>query len=183
MTRGLAPKESVIETLCGWPDGLADGGFRVSASIPMVRLPSWETSGSRVATPPGVFARHPFRIGLLSLRIPRAAGFGAPTARAAFENVSVMQQAIQHGGDSGAVAEQFSPVVYGAVGGQQCARTFVAAHDDLQQFLGGGKRQLAHSQIIDSRCRHSFPMPYNFRAGVRRTIRAEHVRAEHSHLR
>jgi hypothetical protein len=31
MTRGLAPKESVIETLCGLPDGRAGGGFRVSA--------------------------------------------------------------------------------------------------------------------------------------------------------
>src|SRR6266700_1651659 len=36
---GLAPKESVIvETLCGRPDGLAVGGFHVSASIPRVRL-------------------------------------------------------------------------------------------------------------------------------------------------
>ena len=41
---------------------------------------------------------------LLSLCISRTAGFGAPTARAALENVTVMQQAIQHGGDSGAVA-------------------------------------------------------------------------------
>ena len=35
---GLAPKESVIETLCSWPDGLAVGGFRVSTRIPRVRL-------------------------------------------------------------------------------------------------------------------------------------------------
>jgi hypothetical protein len=35
---GLASKESVIETLCRWPDGLAVGGFRVSTSIPKVRL-------------------------------------------------------------------------------------------------------------------------------------------------
>jgi hypothetical protein len=35
---GLTPKESVIETLCSWPDGLAVGGFRVSTSIPRVRL-------------------------------------------------------------------------------------------------------------------------------------------------
>src|SRR5260370_37591114 len=65
-----------------------------------------------------------------------------------------MQQAIQHGGDSGAVDQKFSPVVYGAVGGQQCASTFVAAHDDLQQFLGGGQRQLAHSQVVDKQQRH-----------------------------
>ena len=31
---GLAPKESVIETLRSLPDGLAVGGFRVSTSIP-----------------------------------------------------------------------------------------------------------------------------------------------------
>jgi hypothetical protein len=35
---GLAPKESVIETLCSWPDGLTVGGFRVSTSIPRVGL-------------------------------------------------------------------------------------------------------------------------------------------------
>jgi hypothetical protein len=39
-----------------------------------------------------------------------------------------MQQAIQHCGDSGAVAQQFSPVVYGPVGRQQGTGTFVAAH-------------------------------------------------------
>jgi hypothetical protein len=35
---GLAPKESVIEALFSGPDGLAVGGFRVSSSIPRVRL-------------------------------------------------------------------------------------------------------------------------------------------------
>jgi hypothetical protein len=35
---GLAPKESVIEALHGLPDGLAVGGFRVSTSIPKVKL-------------------------------------------------------------------------------------------------------------------------------------------------
>src|SRR5450631_4323229 len=74
--------------------------------------PSWEASGSRVATPPGVLC--PASLSLLflplllllhlSLAFSRAAGFSSPTARAALEHVSVMQQAIQHGGDSGAVA-------------------------------------------------------------------------------
>src|SRR5271156_5714561 len=120
----------------------------------MVRLRCGRASGSRVATPPGVLCPASFSLWLLSLRISSTAGFGAPTARAAFENVSVMQQAIQHGGDSGAVAQQFSPVVYGAVGRQQCARTFVAAHDDLQQFLGSGERQLAHSKVVDDEKRY-----------------------------
>jgi acid phosphatase family membrane protein YuiD len=48
---------------------------------------------------------------LLSLAFSRTAGLGSPAARAALENVSVMQQAVQHRGDSGAVAQQFSPVI------------------------------------------------------------------------
>ncbi len=34
------------------------------------------------------------------LCISRAAGFGAPAARAAFKNVSVVQESILHGGES-----------------------------------------------------------------------------------
>src|SRR5271156_586357 len=136
------------------------GGRRVSCFCrdSYGEVPSWEASGSRVATPPGVLCpaslSHLSLLLLLSLRISRTAGFGAPTARAAFEDVSVMQKTIQHGGDSGAVAQEFPPVVYGSVGRQQCARTFVAAHDDLQQFLGRGKRQLAHSQVVDDEKRY-----------------------------
>ncbi len=55
---GLARKESVIDTLCGLPDGLAGRGFRVSASIPKVmfrrRRPLDPESRSRRA----FFARH-----------------------------------------------------------------------------------------------------------------------------
>ena len=62
------------------------------------------------------FARHPYRfcfcLCFCHLLSSGAADFGAPTARAALEHVSVMQQAIQHGGDGGAVAQQFAPVVY-----------------------------------------------------------------------
>jgi hypothetical protein len=56
------------------------------------------------------FARHPYRFLLLhlSLVFSRAAGLGAPAARAALENVSVMQQAVQHGGDSGALERKIS---------------------------------------------------------------------------
>src|SRR5271170_6881930 len=46
--------------------------------------PSWEASGSGVATPPGVLCPASFSLWLLSLRISGTGGFGAPTARAAF---------------------------------------------------------------------------------------------------
>jgi hypothetical protein len=69
--------------------------------------------------PPGVLClaslSHLPLLSLLSLHISRTAGFGSPTARAALENVSVMQQAIQHGGDSSAVAQQLPPVLNGSV--------------------------------------------------------------------
>jgi len=116
---GLAPKESVIETLCSWPDVLAVGGFRVS-SIPRVRLRRRRPLDPESRRRRAFFARHSLLhfslLLLLSLCICCTAGFGAPTARAALENVTVMEQAIQHGGDSGAVAQQFSPVFYGSVG-------------------------------------------------------------------
>src|ERR1022692_4704467 len=41
-----------------------------------------------------------------------------------------------------------------AVGGQHGAGPFVAAHDDLQQFFGGGEGQLAHSELIEDEQRH-----------------------------
>jgi hypothetical protein len=49
--------------------------------------------------------------------------------------MSVVEQAVEHGTDRGAVAEQFSPVFHGAVGSEQRAGTFVTAHDDLQQLF------------------------------------------------
>ena len=58
---GLAPKESVIETLCSWPDGLAVGGFRVSAEIPMVRLRRGRLLDHESRRRRAFFARHPYR--------------------------------------------------------------------------------------------------------------------------
>ena len=62
--------------------------------------------------------------------------------------MAVVQRAVEHGGDGGAVAEQFSPVFHGAVGSEQRASAFVAAHDDFQelfcrcgQCLGIGSRR------------------------------------------
>ena len=58
---GLAPKESVIETLCSWPDGLAVGGFRVSTSIPRVRLRRGRPLDPKSRRRRAFFARHPYR--------------------------------------------------------------------------------------------------------------------------
>src|SRR5271155_5524909 len=69
---------------------------------------------------------------LFSLAFSWTAGFGSPAARAALEQMSVVQKSIEHGGDGGAIAQQLSPVLDGSVRGQQRAGSFVTAHDDFQ---------------------------------------------------
>jgi hypothetical protein len=91
---------------------------------------------------------------LLSLGFSAVSGFGSPAAWAALEDVSVVQQAVEHSGDGGAVAEQLTPVLNWTIRGQQCAGALVAAHDDLQQFFGGGQWQFAHSEIVDDQQGH-----------------------------
>ena len=58
---GLAPKESVIETLRGLAQELAVGGFRVSASIPKVRLRRGRLLDHESRRRRAFFARHPYR--------------------------------------------------------------------------------------------------------------------------
>ena len=69
-----ALKESVIETLCDLPFGVVDGGFRVFAQIPMVRLRRgrfWITSRDAAGRSlPGIL-NLPLH---LSLIFPRTAG-------------------------------------------------------------------------------------------------------------
>jgi len=65
----------------------------------------------------------------------RQVGFRPPASWTTFEEMAVVEQAVEHGGNRGAVAEQFSPVFHRAVGSQQRAGALLAAHDDLQQFF------------------------------------------------
>ena len=60
-----------------------------------------------------------------------------------------MQQAIEYGTNGRDIAEQLAPILDRTVGSQQRAASFVAAHDDLQQILGGSLRELAHAEVID----------------------------------
>ena len=83
----------------------------------------------------------------------------------------MVQKTIQHGGDGGTIAEQLSPVFNGSVRCDQRAGSLVASHDDFQQFLGGGQRQLAHSQVVDDKKRHSGEqfhvlLPFAIQCGV-----------------
>src|SRR5215467_12456890 len=61
--------------------------------------------------------------------------FSSPAPWSALQDVTMMEKAVEHGGDRGAVAEQFAPVFHRPVGSEQRAGTFITAHDDLQELL------------------------------------------------
>ena len=43
----------------------------------------------------------------------------------------------------------FPPIVHRSVRGQERGRAFVAPHDQFEEVLGRGVRQLAHAEMID----------------------------------
>lgn len=47
--------------------------------------------------------------------------FGSPAPRPAFEDMAMVEEAIEHSGDGGAVAEQFPPVLDEAVASSKAA--------------------------------------------------------------
>jgi len=79
--------------------------------------------------------------------------------------MTMMEEAIEHGGDGRAVSQQFAPVLDRSVGSEHRTGAFVASHDDLQQFLGGCDGQLAHAQIIDDEERNRSQQFHMFLAG------------------
>ena len=61
-----------------------------------------------------------------------------------------MKQTVDPSGNGCVVAEQLAPVFDWPIGGQDRGGSFVAAHDDFEQILGGGVRQFPHAEIIDN---------------------------------
>ena len=52
-----------------------------------------------------------------------------------FDQIGVVQEAIQDGSGGGNIADEFALFFQGAVGGHQRRAQFVAAHDDLEEVL------------------------------------------------
>ena len=65
------------------------------------------------------------------------------------QDVGVVEQPIQEGGDGRGSAEKLAPVLDGAVRGDERRRPFIPAHDDLQEILGRGLRQFPHRQVVE----------------------------------
>ena len=84
--------------------------------------------------------------------------------------MAVMKQAVEHGANRGNIAEQLAPIFDRTIGCEQCAETFVTAHDDFQQVLGCGVWQFAHTEVVDDEQRyrgHGFHILFARAAGDR----------------
>ena len=73
----------------------------------------------------------------LALTVVGHLSFRSPAAWSAFQDMSVMEKSVEHGGDGRGVAQEFAPIFDRSVRRQQGAGAFVAAHDDFQQVFGG----------------------------------------------
>ena len=76
------------------------------------------------------------------------------------------EQAVERRGDGGGVAEQLPPVVDRPVRGEHRGGAFVAPHDELEQVLGGGVGQLAHTEVVDDEQGHAGQLDQVALAGV-----------------
>jgi hypothetical protein len=91
-----------------------------------------------------------YRIGaMVCKRAEAGIADGAGPTRSGGQDLGVVQQPIQEGGDGGGVAEELAPVLDGAVRGDERGGPFIAPHDDLEEILGGGLWELSHGQIVD----------------------------------
>src|SRR3974390_1265406 len=54
--------------------------------------------------------------------------FGSPASRATFEQVPVMQQAVEHGADRGCIPQQLPPILDRTIGSEQGTGTLISSH-------------------------------------------------------
>ena len=75
---------------------------------------------------------------------------GAPAPGPTFEDVGMMEQAVQYRGDRGRVPEQLAPILDRPIGRQERRGPLVPPHDDFQEVLGRRMWQLPHPEIVDN---------------------------------
>jgi hypothetical protein len=94
--------------------------------------------------------------------------------------MSVIEKAVQRGSHDSRIPQHFPQSSTGRFE-VKTVLALVAAHDDFQQILGRGERQLAHAEIVEKRLStwralHYVPLIPNTRC--RRHILGSCVRAE-----
>lgn len=53
------------------------------------------------------------------------------------DNLGMVQKAVQDGGGAGHIADQFAPILQGAIGGHHSGFSFIPSHDDFKKVLAG----------------------------------------------
>jgi hypothetical protein len=66
-----------------------------------------------------------------------------------FDDVGVVEEAVEDGGGGGDVADEFAPFLQGAVGGHEGGAQVVAAHDDFEEVFPGLWRELFDAHVVD----------------------------------
>ena len=65
-----------------------------------------------------------------------------------FDEVGVVEKAVENGGGGGDVADEFTPFFEGAVGGHEGGAEFVTAHDDLEEVFAGFGWELFDAHVV-----------------------------------
>jgi len=65
-----------------------------------------------------------------------------------------MEQAIEERGDGRGIAEELAPILHGPVRGDEGRGALIAAHDDLEEILTRGGRELTHAEVVDDEQGH-----------------------------
>ena len=66
-----------------------------------------------------------------------------------FQQVRVVQKAVEDGNGSGVVTENLAEILQRPVAGEDSRAEFIAAHQYFEEALSGGLRQGAQAEIVD----------------------------------
>src|SRR5207245_1578086 len=83
------------------------------------------------------------------------------------QDVRMVEEPIEEGADGGDVPEQLPPVLDRAIGGEERADPFVAALDQFEEILGGGRGELPHGEVVDDQEGDGGELGHAFAAGAR----------------
>ena len=66
-----------------------------------------------------------------------------------FNDGCVMKEAVEDGGSSGDITDEFSPFFKRSVGGHEGGFDFISAHDDLEEVFARFRRKLFDAHVVD----------------------------------
>ena len=65
------------------------------------------------------------------------------------DEIAMVHEAIEERSDRRGISEELWPVIQRAVGCHDGRCALIATHDNLEQVLGGARRELAHAEVVN----------------------------------